>query len=328
MARQFLRKCLVSLSGSSSATIQGGRSTDLKMTFAIGASTIQSPNPGRVSIYNPNPQTIVSFKNKEFKTLTLEAGYEENCALIYSADVKQSLYQHEEDNVTARIDIFCAEGGNAYQQSHVNTPLAAGWKPQDKINLALQAMQPHGVTGLGLVNIDLSQPVRPRGRAIIGMARDILREVAMSAGAVWSIQRGQVHIVDHSKPLQSDGPIVLNSQTGLIGWPQQTEDGIVARCFINPAIKVHTQVKIDESQINGAERDNNPLGIASTRNLNLDNTGQIAADGLYRVIFMEIEGDSRGVPWWMTLTLLATAASPTQGQLQAGGYNGPALGTY
>jgi hypothetical protein len=320
MSRNFGRKCLVSLSGSSSLSIPGGAEGDLRIAFTVGASTIQSPNPGRVSVFNPNPQTIAAFKNQEFKTLTLEAAYEDNIALIYSADVKQSLYIHEEDNVTARMDIFCAEGGNAYQMSHVNKALAAGWKPQDKVNLALDAMKAHGITGLGLVNVDLSQPARPRGRAIVGMARDILREVALSAGAVWSMNGGQVHILDHSKPVQSDGPVVLNSDTGLIGWPQQTENGIVARCLINPAIKVHTQVKIDESQINGAEQDNTPLGATSSRNLDLKNTGQIAADGIYRVVFLEIEGDTRSQPWWMTLTLLATEASPNQGQISAGGY--------
>lgn len=327
MTQQFLRACTLSLSGSSSLSVPGGGPTDLRIEFAIGASTIQSPNPARFRITNPNPQTIASFKNKEFQTVTLEAGYQDNAGLIYSGDVKQSLYAHAEDNVTAYIDVFCAEGGNAYQQSHVNKTLSAGWKPQDKVQLALDAMKAHGITGLGLVNVDLSQPARPRGRAVVGMARDILREVALSAGAVWSMQGGQVHILDHTKPVKSDGPVVLNSSTGLIGWPQQTEDGIIARCLINPAIKVHTQVKIDQSSINGAEQDNNPItGPASQKNFNLNNTGQIAADGIYRVIFMEIEGDTRGQSWYMTLTLLATGASPTDAQKQAGADSQPTLG--
>ena len=329
MTQQFLRACTLSLSGSSSLSIPGGGPTDLRIEAAIGASTIQSPNPARFRISNPNPQTIASFKNQEFKQLTWEAGYVGNVGLIYTGDIKQSLYAHAEDNVTAYIDVFCAEGANAYQQSHVNKTLSAGWKPQDKVQLALDAMKPFGITGLGLMNVDLSQPARPRGRAVVGMARDVLREVALSLGAVWSIQGSQVHMVDHAKSLQSDGPVVLNSQTGLVGWPQQTEDGIIARCLINPAIKVHTQVQIDQASINPAERDNSQsggFGTVGSKNQALDQTGQIAADGIYRVIFLEVEADTRGQPWYQTLTLLATGASLNASQV--GSYAGPRLDNY
>ena len=267
------------------------------------------------------PQTIAAFKNKEYQTATFECGYADNCAIIYAGEIKQSLYLRAEDNVTSYMRIFCAEHANAYQQSHVNKALAAGWKPQDKVNLALDAMKAHGITGLGLVNVDLSQPARPRGRAIVGMARDILREVALSAGATWSMTRGKVDIIDPNKPLASDGPVVLNSDTGLIGWPQATENGIVARCLINPAIKINTQVKIDESQINGAERSQSiatGFGTVGSQAQNLDNTGRIAADGLYRVAYWEVDADSRGQSWYMTLTLLATGASLNDGQIQSG----------
>ena len=321
MTRQFLRACTLSLSGSSSLSIPGGGPTDLRIEAAIGATTLQTPNPARFRITNPNPQTIASFKNKEFAQVTFEAGYQDNVGLIYSGEIKQSLYAHAEDNVTTYIDIFCAEHGNAYQQSHVNKTLAAGWTPRDKVQLALDVMKPHGITGLGLVNIDLDNPKYPRGRPFVGMARDLLREVSLSAGAVWSMQRGQVHIVNHTLPLQSDGPVVLNSSTGLIGWPQQTENGIVARCLLNPAIKINTQVQIDQASINPAERDNTfsgSFGNIGTTNTNLNNTGIIAADGLYRVLYLEIECDTRGQQWYQTLTCLATGANPNPGQIESG----------
>ena len=321
MTRQFLRACTLSLSGSSSLSIPGGGPTDLRVEAAIGATTFQTPNPAKFRITNPSPQTISSFKNKEFQTVTFEAGYQDNVGLIYSGDVKQSLYAHAEDNVTAYIDVFCAEGGNAYQQARVGKTLAAGWTPRDKVNLALDAMKPLGITGLGLVNVDLDNPKYPRGRPFIGMARDLLRQVALSAGATWSMQGGQVHILDHAKPVQSDGPVVLNSSSGLIGWPQQTENGIVARCLLNPAIKLHTQVQIDQASINPAERNNTfdtGFGNTGTTNTNLNNTGQIAADGLYRVLYFEVECDTRGQPWYQTLTCLATGSTANKSQIDAG----------
>lgn len=327
MARQFLRKCLVSLSGSSSMTVPGGGPTDLKIDFSIGQSTLQTPDSARVRISNPNSQTIAACKNQEFKLLEIQAGYEDNCATIYKGDIRQSLFAHEEDNVTSYIDIIAATAGNAYQQSHVNQSLAAGWKPQDKVNLALKAMASHGITGLGLVNVDLSQPARPRGRAFVGMARDILREAALSANAVWWMDgKGKVNIVDHTKPLNSGGAVVLNSESGLIGWPQATESGVIARILINPSMVVGTTVKIDQASVNPAERDNSQsggFGTTGSKNQALDMAGQIAADGLYRVAFMETEGSTRAQPWYMTLTCIALGGSLNPEQTQS--YIGPDL---
>lgn len=321
MSRNWLRACTLSLSGSSTLSIPGGGEKDLRIEAAIAASTIQTPNPSRFRITNPNPQTIASFKNKEFQRIEWSAGYQDNVGLIFSGDIKQSLYAHSENVVDSYLDVWASDGGNAYQQARVGATLSAGWTPRDKVNLALAAMQPFGISGLGLVNVDLDTLKYPRGRPFIGMARDLLREVALSNQALWSMHGGKVDILNHDKPVQSGDPVYLTSQSGLIGWPQQTENGIVARCLINPAIRVNGQVKIDESSIVEGERDNNPLsGPGSTRNKDLGNTGRIAADGLYRVLFLEVEADTRGQPWYMTLTCIALGSSPNDGELQTGYY--------
>ena len=321
MSRQFLRSCTLSLSGSSSATINGGGEKDLRIEFLIGVSTLQQPHPARFRVYNPDPQTITQFQQaaKSGGSVEFFAGYIDSVGSVYRGDVKQTLYAHETP-VDSYIDIFCATLQNGYQAARVTKTLAKGWTPQDKAQVALDALKPFGITGFGLVNVDLSTPAYPRGRPFVGMARDLLRQVALAAGATWSVQGDKIDMLDHSKPVQTSGPIVLNSQTGLVSFPQQTEDGIIARCLINPAIKVHGQVKIDESSIVGAERDNNPItGEGGQKNTTLDTTGQIAADGIYRVVFQEISGDTRGQDWYMTLTCVAISASPNQAQIEAGG---------
>lgn len=318
MGRQFLRKCLLSLAGSSNLTIPGGGPKDLRIEFAIGASTLMAPNQSRFRITNPNPQTVASFKGKEFSTVTLLAGYEDNCAQIYSGDIKQTLTAHAENIVDSYIDIFAYENGNAYQQARVGKTLSAGWTPRDKVNLALEAMKPLGISGLGFVNVDLDSPKYPRGRPFIGMARDLLRQVALSAGGHWSMHDGKVHIINPDKPIDSGGPIVLNSQTGLVGFGQQTENGVVVRCLINPAIRVHSKVKIDESSIILAERKNGPFDGPSETNRNLDNAGRIASDGTYTVLFMEVEGDTRGQSYYQTLTCLADINALNKSEIDSG----------
>lgn len=321
MSRNWLRRCTITLAGSSAVSIPGGRDGDLKIEFSIGASTIQTPNTARVRITNPNLQTVASFKDKEFQTLTIEAGYEDNIGLLYAGEIKQSLFARSENIVDSYIDIFCAEHANAYQQSFVNKSLAAGWTPRDQLQLALDAMKPHGITGLGLCNIDLDNPKHPRGGAFVGMARDQIRSIALWAGATFSMHQGKVHIINPNQPLTTDGPVVLNSDTGLIGFVHQTENGIIARCLINPRIKINTTVKIDEASIIGAERTlslSTGFGTAGEQAKDLGNTGRIAADGLYRVAFYEVEADTRGQPWYQVLTCLAIGSTLNSGQLSQG----------
>lgn len=321
MSRQWLRQVEVSLSGSSSATIRGGGDRDLRIEALIGVSTLQAPNPGRIRIYNPNPQTIAQFQQAEKQggTVLLSAGYVDNFGPIYRGDLKQTLYARETP-VDAYIDLFCGENQNAYDGSRVSKTLAKGWTPQDKVQVALDAMKPYGITGLGKVNVDLSTPAYPRGRPFVGMARDLLRQASLAAGATWSMQNGKIDIINPDKAIPSTSAIVLNSQTGLVSFPQQSASGIIARCLINPAITVHSQVKIDESSITRAEKDNGLFtGEGGQQNFDLKTAGVIAADGIYTVIFIETSLDTRGQEFYQTLTCIATkGGSPTEAQAKAG----------
>ncbi len=306
MSRNWLRSCSLSLTGAQkSRTNMGGGPADLRITFAIAASTIQSPNQGRFSIYNPNRDTVAQFMNKEFKNLQFSAGYQDNIGLIYKGDIKQSVYNKESATDTV-LTVYCGDGQFGYQASRANKTLAAGYSPMDKAKVALDAMAPFGIT-LGTVNVDLSQPKYPRGRPFIGMARDLLRQVTLSAGAVWSIQNGQVQIIDHKKPVPGSA-LVLNSRTGMISIPTQTEDGIIVQSLLNPILKVHTHVQIAQDAINQAERDNGltAQGLdVNEKNINLSYTGKIAEDGLYRVLFLQRDGDTRGIEWTDTATCIA-----------------------
>ncbi len=313
MSQNFIRACSVSLEGNSGRTIAGGGDTDLRIAFHVFQSTLQTPNAAEILIYNPSPATIKQFQNKEFSKVTLTAGYQDNSGVIYSGTIKGSVYRHE-DAVTTYIKLFCADGDTAYNQAIVNTTLAKGYTPQDKVNAAVKAMAPFGVS-LGLVNVDLSSPRYPRGLPIFSLARDALREVALSTGATWSIQQGQVHIVDERKPVSSSGVVVLNSKTGMVGWPEQTEAGVIVKSLINPALKVHSKVQINQSSIQQADPDYQTLqSDVSQRTINLQNTGKISNDGTYLVYFLEREGDTRFGPWYDSATVIATGAVPNAAQ--------------
>lgn len=185
MGRNWLRTCSVSLSGSTSATINGGGDTDLKIVFSVKFWTSQTPNACRVRVYNISPSTRAAFQNKQFQRISLSSGYQDNMGLIFQGDIKQSIYGHE-NAVDTYIDIFAADGQNGYQQGRMSKTLAKGYTPMDVVNVAVGGMAPFGIS-LGKVNVDLTSLKYPRGAPLAGLSRESPRMMSLSAGALWSI---------------------------------------------------------------------------------------------------------------------------------------------
>ena len=86
-----------------------------------------------------------------------------------------------------------------------------------------------------------------------GEPSDYMREIAIANDASYSTLEGKANIgrmTDQSQSPQE--AIVLTPQTGLIGVPVQTQDGISFRCLLNPNIKVQYPpmlVKLDMQQV-------------------------------------------------------------------------------
>ena len=314
MGRNFLRFWSLQVGG---VTGPASGPTDLRITFSIRQDTIQDPNPARFRVYNPSASTSAALKAAQGSKVTFSAGYQDSVGVVYSGDMKQFVAGHETP-VDSYVDLLCAGGDVAYNQARVTKTLAAGWTPMDKVKVALDAMSPFGVT-MGLMNVDLSQPKFSRGIPLIGMARNLLREVALSKGALWSIQTDGLHIVDARQSVQT-GVTVLNSQTGLVGWAKQTPDGIIARSLLNAALQPHQQVYLKESDILAAERDVNPLNQGvSAQNINLDRAGVLAPDGVYTIIALNRTGDTRGVEFYDEMTCIASnGGALTDGQQKQG----------
>lgn len=290
MSQNFLRTCTLSLGG---ATVQGGGDTDLRIVFSIEQWGGQTPNMARFRVYNPSQSLANKLQANPNTKVQFSAGYQSNNALVFSGEVKQTIGGHE-SAVDTYVDIFCADSQLAYNTARVSKTLAAGYTPKDKVDTAIQAMGQYGVS-LGLVNVDLSQPKFPRGLPLIGMARNVLREVAFLKGALWSVQNGQVHIIDHRQPIQSD-TITMNGNTGMVGWPRQTQDGIIVTSLLNPKLQPHVKLKIDPNAIIQAEQDNSLTGAANPQNVWLNQQNVTA--GVYTAFKVNRHGDTRGAEWF------------------------------
>jgi hypothetical protein len=86
-----------------------------------------------------------------------------------------------------------------------------------------------------------------------------MNNIAKQCNGNWWYENNQVNIVPDDKYIEE--AIVLNSQTGLIGMPQQTMGaGVNVRCLINPNIKLGGLIRLDQASVYRAALSNEQIG--------------------------------------------------------------------
>lgn len=285
MSDQYLRVCSLIVGDPTGEAMD---LFELHIRFSILNGDVQTPKTANIRVYNVAPETARRAQ-KEFTQVVLQAGYEGAAGVIFSGQVKQVRVGRENATDTF-IDILAADGDMAYNQAALNQPLAAGWTPDDVRNACLTAMKPFGITAGQMA--PLPDIKAPRGCVLYGPARDYLRELADTYGMSWSIVLGQLQMLPISGFL-GGGAIELTSESGLIGLPQQTLDGIMVKCLINPLIRPGCQIRLDNASLQEAK--------ISTSISYVDTRPTYDTDGNYKVWAVAVNGDTRGQDWTMDL---------------------------
>jgi hypothetical protein len=276
---QYLRKCNLILSNASN---NGLDLSNLRITFTIKKTDGQTPNTASLRIYGLAEDTENQIVN-EFTRVDLQAGYESNYGIIFSGTSKW-IRKGRENNVSRYLEIQASDGDRAYNFAVVNSTLSKGATQRDQINQVGRSMQEKGVT-MGYIAPDDTQAL-PRGKVLYGSGREYMRQSATTTGASWSIQDGKMQVVPLSSVLPNSA-VVLNAGSGLIGTPEQSNEGISFTCLLNPTLQIAGQVQIDKESISAAGQGSEEEAVP-----------EISTTGFYRIISLELIGDTRGQDWY------------------------------
>jgi hypothetical protein len=284
---QFIRQISLVVVGNSGAGLD---LSQLRIKFNVKHSESMTPNVADIRIYNLQADTAIQIR-KEFTRVILQCGYPGNLGVIFQGNIKQVIIGRESATDTF-IDLICGDGDRAYNFAIVNTTLKAGSTPMDQINAASTSMSSKGVS-LGTPGT-LPATSLPRAKAMFGNSRDVLRNVAQTTGQSWSIQNEKITFI----PVKSYLPgtaVVLTSDTGMIGTPQQTNEGVNVKCLLNPLIRPGGRIKIDNASVLRLKLNlsdpNDPVNVAPP----------LSADGTYYVLLTSHEGDTRNPTWYTSI---------------------------
>jgi hypothetical protein len=299
MTDQYLRACSLIVGAASG---EGLDLSELHIRFQVNNGDTETPNNALIRVYNLAPDTARRIQ-KEFTRVVLSAGYQDNAGVIFSGQIKQVIRGRESATDTF-IDIIAADGDQAYNFARISQSFAAGYTPTMQLDALLKAMQPYGVTRGNIAA--LPDIKAPRGCVLAGPVKQFLSELADTFGLSWSIVFGELQMVPVNGILDGD-TIELTANTGLVGMPQQTIDGIMVKCLLNPRIRPCRQIRLN----NGSVQE---LAISPGYKYR-DVRPAIDADGLFKVWAVNHSGDTRGNVWHSDLVCSAATGmqpfSPT-----------------
>lgn len=334
MSRQWLRACSLVVANDSNAIELAGplNPNVLRIKFTVNYITKQTPGVLKARVYNLAPstiQTIIGYATGQpptatgiavatAGTVTLKAGYQDNIGTIFFGYIYQ-LRVGKESNVDSYLDIFAADGDQAHNWAKMETTFAAGYTEQDVWTAAGKSMQPWQVS-TGNPPDGLNTNRSPRGKVAFGMTRDILRDHAASNNYTWNILNQQLQ--GYPKYAVRPGEaVVINRYTGMIGVPEQTDQGISVVTLLNPALRWGTQIQLNDTDVahyvinNPGSNPNDPAYAISADPAYKGGQSQVIppinSDGTYVVVYCRHEGDTRGNPWYSHMVCISTKPSAT-----------------
>lgn len=253
----------------------------LRCTFEIVKSWERKEDYCKISIYNLNAND----ENKiiqEGEKVIVEAGYAgEFYGQIYTGNIFQTL-RSKEEGVDFVLSIIAYDSYVYSLYNVTNTTIIAKSSMRQAVNAITSTIKEGNITS------KTNEIHYPRGKVLFGSPDGLLKQIEKTTDSTYYIENSEANIVSPSD-ISKDEIFDLGPQTGLIGTPSQSQEGISCRCLMNPKIKINSLFHIDNAKIR-------------TARLNLGNYQiPLDAEGIYRVIRMQYSGDTWGLEWYLEI---------------------------
>lgn len=280
MASQFKRKYELIIIGEDETKVI----TDLRIVFEVIKSLRSYPNLAKFDVYNPNA-TTVSLLTKN-PLLILKAGYEGNTGLIFRGRIRNSFVNKvSEDRI---VTIYAGDGQREWENTYINKTYSENLTPKELVKDVLSTLLETGELSFGeILDLDERSADKLIGVTLTGSTKDVMDKLADDYGLVWSIQDGEIVVMDADTALAPDTAVLINQTTGMIGTPTVTEIGADVTSLLNPKLLPNTAFKIESVSSN--------IAIS---NLQFREPRRTTAEGLYRAFEVNFNGDTHGNNWY------------------------------
>lgn len=265
----------------------GFGTNELHIQFSVEKSDVASPNTAKISIWNLNPAHKAALEEKDC-IVTLNAGYRGNTPMVLTGTVTNVVT--EDDGADQKTTIDVLDGRKELRDSYVTL----GYLQSTDSKLILQDAA--GQMGLP-ITFSPGASFKPlESYSYVGLAKNVLDKVCASNNLTWTIQNGVIQVTKPNEPISTVAHLI-SPQTGLIGSPKKltqseknsgsaeenssknkAQAGWEIRYFLNAAIGVNDLIQLQSK----------------------------AANGIFRVESVKLEGDNMAGDWLCTAQIVET----------------------
>lgn len=239
IVRQFGRVIQLNIGNAQQSLVYN----NLKITFDVTKTISSEPNDANITIYNLNQNSRNLITSKVYDLVELFVSYrDDDLRMIFKGEIKT--VENENSGLDIITKLKCSDGGQAYTEKVLIKTVAAGQKDSDALNDSAKSF--------GILKSDVDLPndkVLPRGRVFFSDVRDVMDKIGLNNDADWSIQDNQLVVVPKNKAIRNDEGYVISSNTGMIGSPQKTDQGLEVITLCNPRFKIGSLIRV-ESKFN------------------------------------------------------------------------------
>jgi hypothetical protein len=299
---------------------QGVEVSDLRISFRVVKTITSEPNEATIKVYNfseSNEAFIKSLNNGEGTDVILNAGYAGAALVVFKGQIKNAFHYRQKTDLITEIE--AGDGSKDMHNSYVNVTLAAGTTDTDLINACVSSFND---TTKG--NVVFTDKRRSKGRAVFGSTKHILGNLSKAKNSLWSIQDGQLQFIGATSVLPSEA-IVVNSQTGMLETPELTDKGINVKMLLNPQVRCNGVIQLNNNDIKFRPRIRHAQASSGSRSASITKPRtpvKLDPDGLYKVIRVDLRGDTRGHDSSWTTDVICIGVGqpiPTSDSLSSGG---------
>lgn len=279
---QYLRKARVTFAGPGGFVVNPGdlMTDQLRVRFSVTRGISSTANTFKIDLFNLN-ETHRNSLGLELDTVMLEVGYTppgggNNIGIIAKGKIRD--YQHDREGGDIISTVSCGDGDKAYRRATISKTIPKGTPLTEVVDEIHKEMKKEGIAkGEWSFPDKVKNTQLKRPYSMCGSCTRELDTLGRSHGFYWNIQNETMEIIPGNGHLP--GSLLITPDTGLIGTPTITDNGIKVKALINPEARPNRMMKV-RSQV-----------------LKMNRKGED-----YRISEVSFNGDNQEGDWIMTLT--------------------------
>ncbi len=217
----------------------------LRVGFSVRRTLKRSPNKAEITIYG---LTADSFRacQEPGAVVRLLAGYDGAPSLLFQGGIERAIRQLV--GVDSETKIEATDGGREFRAGWISKTFASGTDTEQ----ILRELAAAGGFSLGQIS-DFPTVRITSGLTLCGPVRSCLDTLARTVGGGWSLQDGELQVLSATGTTAEDA-VLISPESGLVGSPTQTKDGIELVSLLQPTIRPGRRFRLDSRDFRGVYR--------------------------------------------------------------------------